>query len=334
MSAAPLRWGLLGASGIAELRMVGAIRAAGGEVLAVASSQRERAEAFAARHGIPRAVVGRDALLADEDIQAVYVSTTNDRHHADVLAAAAARRHVLCEKPLAASLDDAEEMIAACARAGVVLGLNHHGRTLPWMAPLRTWLREGLVGRVEALQLTRHFAVGTDGWRGRDTVAGGATLDLTVHDADLVRDLTGDEVEAVQALAVGTPEHTVVGSMRTTGGTLVSFHDTLISAHAGTRLAILGETGAIVVNDGLSVADTTTMELFRDGVATPLPAPPYTNPYTAIVTAFTRAVGGDGRPTATAEDGFRAVQIALAVRDAARIGATVVVAPWSAGDGL
>src|SRR5882724_3490549 len=100
-----LRWGLIGASTIAREWMIGAIRAqAGNEVVAVMSSDPARAKQYAEANGLAAAYDSVDALLADPQVDAVYISTTNELHKAQTLAAAAAGKHVLCEKPLALNL--------------------------------------------------------------------------------------------------------------------------------------------------------------------------------------------------------------------------------------
>src|SRR5688500_4138246 len=119
----PLGWGLIGASTVARQYMIGAINAQpNGRVAAVASADLERGKRFAAENGIPRAYGKVESLLDDPAVDAVYVSTTNEWHREMTLAAARAGKHVLCEKPLALTLDDAREMVAACRDAGVVLG--------------------------------------------------------------------------------------------------------------------------------------------------------------------------------------------------------------------
>ena len=111
-------WGLIGASTIARQFMVEAIRAQEGhDVVAVMSSSAERAKAFAAENKIASAHDSLDALLANPAVQAVYISTTNELHLPQVLAAAKAGKHVLCEKPLALSVDDAVGLVSRL-RAG------------------------------------------------------------------------------------------------------------------------------------------------------------------------------------------------------------------------
>src|SRR5207249_10108663 len=123
----PLGWGLIGASDIARTRMIPAIRAQpDSHVAAVMSSQIERARRYAEETRILRAYDSIDAILADPAVDVIYISTTNELHYSQTLAAARAGKHVLCEKPLALTLDDARAMVAACRAAGVVMGTNHH----------------------------------------------------------------------------------------------------------------------------------------------------------------------------------------------------------------
>src|SRR4029077_5896786 len=129
LSEKKLGWGFIGACDIAKTRMLEAINSQpDSSVTAVMSSSPERARRYAAENGIPGAYSSVDDLLADPSVDAVYISTTNDRHKGEVLAAAKAGKHALCEKPLALNLSDAREMVGACKEAGVVMGTNHHLR--------------------------------------------------------------------------------------------------------------------------------------------------------------------------------------------------------------
>src|SRR5690348_13721297 len=122
-------WGVIGASNFAATYVVPAIHAvADADAVAVFSTSPDRGARFAATYGVPRSYNSIDALLGDSDVDAVYVSTTNELHAEQAIAAAHAGKHVLCEKPLALSIDDALAMQRACDEAGVVLGTNHHLR--------------------------------------------------------------------------------------------------------------------------------------------------------------------------------------------------------------
>src|SRR3989442_6973214 len=142
-----LGWGLVGASTIAHEWVIDAIRAVpDNEVVAVFSTDPERGARYASSHRIPSTCASLSALLRDPQVGAVYVSTTNEMHRTQTVEAAAAGKHVLCEKPLALSVAEAREMIDACGRAGVVLGTNHHLREAASHRKIRELIRSGAVG--------------------------------------------------------------------------------------------------------------------------------------------------------------------------------------------
>jgi 1,5-anhydro-D-fructose reductase (1,5-anhydro-D-mannitol-forming) len=145
---APVGWAIVGASQIARAWVADAIRSApGGELKAIVSRDRERATEFARDFQIPKAVTALNDVLSDPSIDALYISTSNDRHAAMTLAAAAAGKHVFCEKPLSLSVDDAVEMTKAFDRAGVVLGTNHHLRGAATLRAIRDLVQSGSIGR-------------------------------------------------------------------------------------------------------------------------------------------------------------------------------------------
>ena len=118
----PVRWGVLGCASIATRKVIPAMqRSARCDVVAIASRDAELATATAAELGIIRAYGSYDALLADDDVEAVYIPLPNHLHAEWTLRAAAAGKHVLCEKPLAMSAAEAAEMVDGCAAAGVLL---------------------------------------------------------------------------------------------------------------------------------------------------------------------------------------------------------------------
>ena len=137
-----LGWGLIGASDIAKTRMIEAINGQpDSSVVAVMSTSEERAKSYAAENLIPRYYASVDGLLADPEVDVVYISTTNERHKAEVTWAAKAGKHVLCEKPLALSVPDARDMLETCKRARVVLGTNHHLRNAVTHRTVRRLIR-------------------------------------------------------------------------------------------------------------------------------------------------------------------------------------------------
>lgn len=327
-------WGLIGASTIAAEHMIAAIRAQSGhDVVAVASSSAERGRAYADKHGIPAACASVDALLADPAVQAVYVSTTNELHRDQVLAAAAAGKHVLCEKPLALNLDDALAMVKACRDAGVVMATNHHLRNAATHRKIRDLIRSGAIGKplfarvFHAVYLPPHL----QGWRiDKPQAGGGVILDITVHDADTLRFILGAEpVEAVgmsqsAAMAREGLEDGVMAVLRFDNGVLAQLHDAFTVKHAGTGIEIHGEQGSIVGRNVMTQQPVGEVVLRNADGEQAVPVE-HQNLYVRGVAAFCAAVRGDGAPAATAEDGVRSLATALAVLDACRTGAAARV---------
>ena len=200
-----LRWGLIGASTIAAEHMIDAFRANGGEIVSVMSANADRGAKYAREHGIGHATTSFADLVASKEIDAVYISTTNDLHRDQVFAAAAAGKHVLCEKPLALTLADARAMVAECRRRGVVMGTNHHLRNAATHRAMRTAIKEGRIGKplfarvFHSVYLPAHL----HGWRlDRPEAGGGVMLDITVHDADTLRFVLDDEPTSVIAMGL------------------------------------------------------------------------------------------------------------------------------------
>jgi 1,5-anhydro-D-fructose reductase (1,5-anhydro-D-mannitol-forming) len=342
-SAPPLGWGLIGASDIAATRMIPAIAAQpDSRVVAVMSSTMERARQFAHAHDIPRVYDRLENILTDPTVDVVYVSTINDRHKEQTLAAARAGKHVLCEKPLALSLDDAQAMVEACRGASVVLGTNHHLRNAATHRTLRRLVADGAIGRSLAVWVFHaiYLPPRLHGWRLTAPAAGGGVIfDITVHDADTLRFVLGDEVVEVtalaaqQGLAAGDLEDAVMGVMRFHQGALAQHHDAFTIRHARTGFEVHGTEGSLYAEDVMTQDPIGRVVLRREGAGdeeVDVGAP--VDLYVRAVRLFNTAVRGEGQPAATGEDGVRSLAIALAVRESVRTGRRVPVQyPTQAG---
>jgi 1,5-anhydro-D-fructose reductase (1,5-anhydro-D-mannitol-forming) len=329
-----LGWGLIGASTIAREWMIGAMRAQpGNEVVAVMSSDPARARRYAEQNQIARAYDSLSALLADSKVNAVYISTTNELHKAQTLAAAAAGKHVLCEKPLALNVSDAKEMVAACAKAGVVMATNHHLRNAGTHRKIRELIQSGAIGKplfarvFHAVYLPAHL----QGWRLTKAEAGGGViLDITVHDADTLRFLLGAEpVEAIalaqQAdLASGDLEDGSMAVVRFSNETLAFLHDAFTVKHAGTGVEIHGAEGSIIGRDVMTQRPIGQV-LLRDAQGEREIPVEHENLYARSLAAFNAAVRGEGMPSATGDDGVRSLATALAVLESAKTGQRVAI---------
>jgi predicted dehydrogenase len=203
MADAALRLGILGAARIAPMALVTpARRVPEAAVVAVAARDPARASRFAARHGIPRAHGSYEALLADPGIDAVYVPLPNGLHCKWTIAALEAGKHVLCEKPFAASVAEAERMAEAASRAGRVLVEAFHYRYHALFARIRSILDAGEIGTVRHVEA--HFCIPLvlpNDIRYRAELAGGALMDTGCYTVHLVRHLAGAEPDVVAARA-------------------------------------------------------------------------------------------------------------------------------------
>ena len=335
-----LRWGLVGASTIGREWMVPAINAQpDSTVAAVASSSPERARRYAGELGIPKAFASVGELLAEPTIDAIYISTTNEWHEPQALAAIAAGKHVLCEKPLALTLDSAHRMVTVAAGAGVVLGTNHHLRNAATHRKMRELIETGIIGRplaarvFHAVYLPPHL----QSWRiDRPEAGGGVILDITVHDADTLRFALGDEVAEVTAMAANQGmgqaglEDAVMGVMRFRNGVIAQFHDAFTAPHASTGFEVHGTEGSLYGRDVMTQRAIGSVSLRRGGSEEEVPVN-HENLYERSVRCFNAAIHGEGEPAATGADGVQSLAVALAVREAAETGQTVLVASESYG---
>jgi len=330
---ASLRWGLIGATTIAREWMIAAIRAEGGQIAGVMSADGARAAAYAAEFEIPLATTSLDQLF--EKVDAVYVATTNDRHYRQVLAAAKAGKHVLCEKPLALTLSEAREMVAACRAARVVMGTNHHLRNAPTHRAMREAIREGRVGRplfarvCHAVYLPAHL----QGWRIKEPTTGaGVVMDITVHDADTLRFVLGDEPAAVSAMTQSAGmgesgiEDGVMGVVRFKSGLLAEFHDAFTCRYVTTTFEVHGSEGSLLAADCMTQRPIGTVTLRNAQGEASLPLV-RENLYQRSVRAFHAAIRGEGAPSASGEDGVRSMAMAIATLEAARSRRETAVEP-------
>lgn len=314
-----MKWALIGASDIAATQVLPALRHLGHEAAAVVGSDGERTARYAARHGIGRGTTSIEEALTGVD--AVYVSTTNERHAAGVHAAVGAGCHVLCEKPLATSLDQARAMVDAAAGAGVVMATNHHLRNSPVIRTLRGLVADGALGRVVGVRVahTTLLPERLRGWRLGSEAGAGVVLDLTVHDVDTVRFVTGAEVLEVAAIGMaqgmsagGVDAVAVAG--RLSGDATLHLHDAFTTPHARTAFEVFGTAGSALATDAMSQTPDGEVVLRRDdreGVL--VDVGDRENLYVRGLRAFADAVAGHGAPPCTGEDGVRSLAVALAV---------------------
>lgn len=327
-----MRWGLAGASTIAAQHMVPAFRAQGDDIAWVASGTGARAQAYAGEHAILAVFDTLEAALAADPVDAVYISSTNEKHHAQAMAAIAAGAHVLCEKPLAMTLAEAQAMVQAAADAGVTFATNHHLRCAGSHRALRALIAAGAIGRVLSVRV--HHAVflppHLQGWRINDAGAGGGVIpDITVHDADTVRFLLGEDPAEVVACQGTTGmgagvEDSVMSVWTMPSGAMVMAHESFTHRFAGTALEVHGTEGSLFARGVMTQRPVGEIELVTARGREAVPFSDH-NLYHEGVRMFRAAVAGTGQPAATGHDGILSLAVALAVREAAQRGTRVTV---------
>ncbi len=293
------------------------------EPVAVADVIAEAAERCAADFRIPRAVKDYHQLLEDREIDAVVICSSTDTHARIIEEAAAAGKHIFCEKPLALSLEEIDRALAAVSKARVKLQVGFQRRFDPSFRRARELIAEGKIGEPHLLRITS-----------RDPqpppleyvkVSGGIFLDMTIHDFDMARFLLQDEVEEVYATGGALIDEeigklgdldTAVVVLRFRKGALGVIDNSRKSAYGyDQRVEVFGPGGMVQVAnrapDSASLHDSA-------GVHGPLPlhffVERYAEAYLEEMRSFVRAVLEDREPEVTGEDGRIPVVMGYAAR--------------------
>jgi len=262
-----MRLGLLSTANINRAILAGAAKTDRVDVVAVASRDAQRAETYAAEHGIATAHGSYEALLADPDVEAVYISLPNGMHHEWTMQALAAGKHVLCEKPYTRHPGEAEEAFDAADAAGLVLAEAFMYRHHPQTAAVARLVADGAVGRLCAVKATFTFPLhDLSDVRALPELDGGALMDVGCYCVSGIR------------LLAGEPEHVRGEQVTGTTGIDMAFHGTLRCAddvvgqfEASFRspqrqsLEAVGETGVLVVEAPWRLDWGGSVTLRRDG---------------------------------------------------------------------
>ena len=253
-----IRWGIIGCGDVCEVKSgPGFQKAEGSRLVAVMRRDAAKAEDFARRHGVPRWYADARALIADSEVDAVYIATPPSSHFPYTKMVAAAGKAVYVEKPMATTAAECEEMIAACAAAKVPLFVAYYRRRLPRFVRVKELVDAGAIGEVRAVQVTLTQppeAFPTDPaalpWRVVPEIAGGGLfLDLASHTIDLLDELCGP-IESAHGHAVNQAklypaEDAVVGSFRFASGVVGTGLWSFVADTRRDTVEILGTRGRI-----------------------------------------------------------------------------------------
>lgn len=322
MDSRTLGWGIVGLGRIASTQIAPAIAASPQSTLAsVVSRDQGRAEEFAKAHGAGSALDDYAAMLADPQVGAVYIATPNALHAEQVIAAARAGKHVLCDKPLATTVSDAQRCLDECRAAGVKLGITFQTRNHDGMAEAAELVASGGIGRVVIAEV--QMSAGRNlprGWRTDPALAGLGTLNnIGVHGFDVLRYLLGSEVREVTALADSEPGFQVDTAalvlLRFANGTLGCVNANQSVPNARDDIVLYGSEGRILGQNLSRPGRDGTLEFItRDGTRKIRAASH--DAYRRTIDDFARAVLDGREPSPSGEDGLRSVQLTTAIAEA------------------
>ncbi|MEO5821039.1 MAG: Gfo/Idh/MocA family oxidoreductase [Vicinamibacteraceae bacterium] len=320
-----MRWGILGAARI-NRSIIPALRAADGHTLeAIASRDADKAAAAAAEWEIPRSVTGYDALLADPDIDAVYIPLPNHLHAEWAVRAAEAGKHVLCEKPLALTVAEVDRITAAAAAANVHVAEAFMYRHHPQTHAVRELVAGGAIGTLRFVRGCFSFTLDRPGDVRFDSAKGGGALwDVGCYPVSYARAVVGAEPETVQASTVIGPTHVdmSVAAILRFPGNVLAVVDASFVAPFRTEVEVVGSSGTIRVSHPFKPGERETVLVIRgdEVLEHVVEAPPL---YVSEIEDFGRAARGTQPPVVTLADSRANTATLVAVLESARTGHTV-----------
>ena len=324
MSGKKLHFGVIGAGRIGRVHAESlAFRLPEAEIVSVFDIKREAAEALAAHCGIPHVANSVDEILDDKRIEAVAICASTDAHAELIVRAAAAGKHIFCEKPISYTLKQIDAALAAVEKAGVKLQIGFNRRFDTNYARVRRAVTNGEIGSPCLVHIVSRDPLPPP--IGFVRLSGGMFLDMMIHDFDMARFLTGDEVDEVFAAggvmadpAIGElgDVDTAVVTLRFRGGAIGTIDNSRKAVFGyDQRVEILGTEGKIasenrfpnqvIVSTGKAVYSDLPLNFFMDR---------YTDSFAEELRQFTHAVL-EGRPVpVTGADSRVPVIMALAAR--------------------
>lgn len=295
-----IRWGVIGAGGIADTRTIpGMLRCENAELTAVMRTDMARAKATQEKWQCAAAYDNVDALLADPNVDAVYIATPVHVHAAQCMAAADAGKHILCEKPLAMDVAEGEQMLRYCKEKGVQLGAGLMMRFGTHARTMKRLVAEGAIGK--SICAVTRFAFWypeiPGAWRQvKAQGGGGAMMDVGVHSIDLTQYILGTKVKEVTAMHDTLSFSYEVDDssamlLRMENGCqcVVQSHFNLPLNSATNCLEIFGEQGHLRAHGILGQVDGGTLDA---GLAPgyTLPEADFDNLYTRQIESFSRSL--------------------------------------------
>ena len=331
-----MRFGIIGCGSIAASSFAPSLlKSRDTDLTAVCRRDGDGAREFARRFGGCAAYDSAAALIADAAVEAVIVSTPTDTHCEHTLAAAAAGKHVLCEKPMARDRREARRMMEACRDAGVTLGIAYRRRLFPQVLEAKRRLAAGEIGR-QVFSRTHYSGgggLGSGSWQTEPGI-GGALMEMAVHRIEVLLNLAGSEPVEVCGL-LDTVHHdwpvddTDALLLRFADGT-AGVHSTILTSNPRRDFAQVDGVDGRIVIDGLEYGggaiEVETASGRESVPVEPLQAPYFDQP---MIEDFVNAAREGREPVCDGVTGYRVQAVADAARESSASGARVTVEPWA-----
>lgn len=327
-----IRWALLGPGRHAERSVVPAMeRAAGNEFVAVVSRDRTRGEACAKAHGIAKVFTTLDEVLRDREIDALYDASPDGLHVPHAIAAAEAAKHILVEKPLALSVDEARSAIGACRKHGVTFGVVFNQRHEAVHQEARRMILAGEIGELKLAHVQIPLRISTPRgaaapvtWRTDPAMRGGGiAVSIGDHAFDTLAYLAGQQIDAVAALTDATQTHppnerVVSMLLELSGGATGHAMASFVTPFAKRPFELHGTRGTLVIENSYTYltgvdGDPTPVLTIVNDTGTKVQRLPASDCFRLEIEQFGRAIEGKGAPMTTAEEGLRALAVGEAL---------------------
>lgn len=322
-----VRWGILGGARIAVRRVLPALlRSERSTVVALASRDRARAGEIARQFEIPRVHAGYESVLADPDVDAVYIPLPNSLHHPWTVRSAAAGKHVLCEKPLALNAREAEEMAEACLSRGVLLQEAFMHRFHPQTERLQELVGSGEIGAPWLVRSAFSFTVARDDdIRLNPELGGGSLMDVGCYCVNISRLLFGEPETAFAAASIeGGVDVRLAGLLKFDRERAAEF-DCGVRAQFRQFCEVVGSAGSIFVERPFQPEERPATLVIRRGDQERRLEIPGANQYVRMIDHFVDCVLSRRPPRYPPEDAVANMRVIHALYESSNTGRPIAL---------
>lgn len=300
-------------------------------VTALVSGHRDKAERMAAEYGVPTSSIysydNYDAIANNPEIDAVYIALPNSMHAEYSIRAAKAGKHVLCEKPMCTSVEDARAMIAASKSANKKLMIAYRCHYEPLHLRAAQLIREGKIGKVQAIESAFGFNIAKGEWRTNRKLAGGGPLmDVGIYCLNTCRFLTGEEPSAISAYSsvidqdgrFAEIEENISWTMRFPSGIVASCNSSY-GANMGGYYRVHGSTGVIQLDPAFNY-DKLALLANINGQEPITMSSPAKDPYQFVPEAdhFAECIQQNKESNTPGEEGLRDMELMTRIYDSCK----------------